>query len=186
VPPAPSLQAPQPTTAAWPLTVMEPANSARRSAAIKQSPWVLRLGRRVAVVVGHDRRLLPPRAAPARLAAWCIGRAPRHGDRKPTRSGARTGPGRSSASYLCSRNPVNTAQQAKSSARDTSLRGGATMERAAAPADGQRVQADVALSGSPHDPLAAQPVRAATYETLIADTDCGRLMTWVGGGSEGC
>jgi hypothetical protein len=26
------------------------------------------------------------------------------------------------------------------------------MERAAAPADGQRVQADVALSGSPHDP----------------------------------
>jgi hypothetical protein len=42
-----------------------------------------------------------------------------------------------------------------------------------------------ALSGSPHDPLAAQPVRAATYETLIADTDCGRLITWVGGGERG-
>jgi len=59
------------------------------------------------------------------------------------------------------------------------------MERAAAPADDGGVQADVALSGSPHDPLASQPVGAATYETLIADTDCGRLIMGVRGGERG-
>jgi hypothetical protein len=34
-------------------------------------------------------------------------------------------------------------------------------------------------------PPCCTTVRAATYETLIADTDCGRLITWVGGGERG-
>ena len=110
LPPAPSLQAPQPTKAAWLLTVMESANSARRSIAIKQSPWVLRLGRRVGVVVGHPGWPLPPprTAAPARLAAWSIGRAPHAGHPRPTDRGLETAPDARPLSYLWVRNTVNT------------------------------------------------------------------------------
>jgi hypothetical protein len=110
VPPAPSLQAPQPTTAAWLLTVMESANSARRSVAIKQSPWVLRLGRRVGLVVGHPGwPLPPPRAAGATPSVvFRLRRAPHAGHLRPTDRGLETAPDARPLSYLWVRNTVNT------------------------------------------------------------------------------
>jgi len=49
------------------------------------------------------------RAAPARLAAWCIGRAPPRATRDPKRSGARNVPDARPVSYLRCRKTVNTA-----------------------------------------------------------------------------
>jgi hypothetical protein len=92
---------------AWPLS--EAANSAWLGVAIQQLPQVMRHRSGVDVAVGHHALLSPIVAAPARLAAWCIGRAPRHGRPRPNRSGARAGAGRPTPSYLCRRNAVNTA-----------------------------------------------------------------------------
>ena len=91
----------------WPLS--EAANSAWLGVAIQQLPQVMRHRSGVDVAVGHHALLSPIVAAPARLAAWCIGRAPRHGRPRPNRSGARAGAGRPTPSYLCRRNAVNTA-----------------------------------------------------------------------------
>jgi hypothetical protein len=52
---------------------------------------------------------LPPRAAaPARLAAWSVGRAPHAGHPRPTDRGLETAPDARALSYLWVRNPVNT------------------------------------------------------------------------------
>jgi hypothetical protein len=48
---------------------------------------------------------LPMAAAPARLAAWCIGRAPRHGRPRPNRPGGRTAPDTRPPFYLARRIP---------------------------------------------------------------------------------
>jgi hypothetical protein len=57
--------------AAWLLTMVEAANSARLSIAIKQPPQVIRLGRRVGVVVGHSRPCC--RRGRRRPPAWRLG-----------------------------------------------------------------------------------------------------------------
>jgi hypothetical protein len=61
-------------------------------------------------VVGHPGWPLPPprAAAPARLAAWSIGRAPHAGHLRPTDRGLETAPDARPLSYLWVRNTVNT------------------------------------------------------------------------------
>ena len=94
LPPTPP-QTPQPTAAAWLLAILPATSAARRGIAIQQPPQLIPLRRRVGRVLGHHRPLRPPEAgaAPARLAAWCIRRAPQAGHPEPVRSGARAGPG---------------------------------------------------------------------------------------------
>jgi hypothetical protein len=74
--PQPSAQPPQPPVPTWRRALVEAANAAGGGVAIQQPPQIIRAGRWVGRVVRHRLPLRPPRwAAPARLAAWCIGRA---------------------------------------------------------------------------------------------------------------
>jgi hypothetical protein len=66
-----------------------------------EAPQVICLGRRVPVVVEHYGLVAPPRgAAPARLAAWSIGRAPRPGIRSRTDRGLEPASDALPVSYL--------------------------------------------------------------------------------------
>lgn len=88
--PQPSPQPPQPTLMTWLLVLVEAANAAWGGVAVQQPPQVLPLGRRIRREVGHHRPCRRRGAAPARLAAWSIRRAPLRALR-PDRSGARAG-----------------------------------------------------------------------------------------------